>query len=488
MSISSNIQELFPFKLATEPMKHQVTAWQEMTERSFYALFMEMGTGKTKVIIDDIAFQWISGLIDGVIIFAPKGLYRNWEPEIQLHMSPEVNYRMYTYSASQKNRKHIDALTQITQRPVDGTLDILNINIESVITQGGKTSILDFMNNHNVYAVIDESTSIKNPKAKKTKFMMAISRGFEFKRIMSGTPMTHGPMDLFSQCEFLKRGLLGFASYTSYRAYYARLETVILGTRRFQQIVGYQNLDVLGKDIQKFSYRVTKKECLDLPEKIYEQVVVEHTPEQARIYNQLKDEFLLEFDQGEITVTNALTMIIRLQQINEGYLPLDDGQGIREFPSRRAETIIDMIKEFGIQKALVWCAFQYDVEFLAERLKDADIGYVTYYGKTSDRDRQKAIESFKNDPKVTLFIGTPDTGGKGLTLTEANYVFYMSRGYNLEHRLQSEDRAHRIGQKNNVTYIDLVTPGTVDERILENLKAKKDVAKFVIDDIRDLLL
>ena len=298
------------------------------------------------------------------------------------------------------------------------------------------------------------------------------------------------PMDLFSQCELLNEKCLGFNSYFAYQSRYANVQKRTMGHRSFQQIVGYRRLDELSEKLDRFSNRTLKQDCLDLPEKVYIKRFVELTPEQERVYNQMKKLALAKLETGELATTaSVLTQIMRLQQICCGHFQPDDGD-IRVLKNNRMNELMELAEEVQ-GKAIIWATYTHDILHIAKALREqfGEDAVATYYGGTAQDDRQDIVNRFQDrtDP-LRFFVGQPRTGGYGITLTAANTVIYYSNSYDLEIRLQSEDRAHRIGQTNKVTYIDLVTPDTIDERILAALRNKIDIAREVLGgDAKDWL-
>ena len=336
---------------------------------------------------------------------------------------------------------------------------------------------------------IDESTTIKNHKAKRTKALMKIASAFKYKRLLTGSPVTKSPMDLYSQCEFLRPGLLGYDSYYAFQGRYAVMQRKTMGSHAFQQLVGYRNLDELTFKIDQFSYRVLKQDCLDLPDKIYTVRYVGLTKQQRDMYNSIKQHALVMLDNGELSTAPAvITQMLRLQQILSGHLKTDDGDTIY-FDSKRMDALKEILEEHD-GKAIIWSRFRYDIRQITKMLNDT-FGQgcaASYYGDTSDDERQRAIKDFQNSEHLKFFVGNPSTAGYGLTLTEADLVIYYANDFNLETRAQSEDRAHRIGQKNNVTYVDLISEGTIDERIVKSLQSKIDIgAKVLGEEAREWL-
>jgi len=469
----------YPFK--TRPYAHQSEAWEQSKSKSEYALFMEMGTGKSKVIVDNIAYLYDTGRIDTAIIVAPKGVYRNWiNSELPTHMPDHVKYTTAVWTATPK-KEEAQALEAIRFPSHD--LRILVVNVEAFSTKRAVQWLDKFMLvSGKVFMCVDESTTIKNPSAARTKSLIKIGRQAHYRRILTGEPVTRSPMDLYSQCQFLDPALLGFSSYYSFRSRYAIMVDMKAGARSFKKVVGFQRLEELSDMIKSFSFRCKKDECLDLPDKIYQYRYVEMTKEQKKAYNDVSKMAFTKIDGELLTADNVLTQMLRLHQITCGHIKTDEGKTI-SLDSGRLNALMETLEETP-DKVIIWANYLADIAAITGAIgkEYGDESLVSYYGGTSDDDRQTAIKRFQEDPTCRFFIGNPQTGGMGITLTAANTVVYYSNSYNLEHRLQSEDRAHRIGQKNNVVYVDLVCSGTVDEKIVKALRAKKQVASQVMGD------
>ena len=477
-------------KYKLKPFDHQVDALEYGWDRPEFGLFMEMGTGKSKVLIDNMAMLFLDGQINFALVIAPKGVYRNWvAKEIPEHMSDDIPYRVIRW-VSGPNKKQQEEMRSVKDK-FDG-LTIFVMNVEAYSSLKGQKAgqwMAGALGARGMIA-IDESTTIKNHKAKRTKALMKIASGFKYRRLLTGSPITKSPMDIYSQCEFLRPGLLGFESYYAFQGRYAVVQRRKMGQAAFQQIVGFRNLDELTRRIDMFSFRVLKKDCLDLPDKIYTARYVGMTPDQFQMYEQIRRHAMVLLDSGEMSTAPAvITQMLRLQQIMSGHLKTDDGDMLY-FPSKRMDALEEIINEHD-GKAIIWSRFRYDIQQITETLnkKFGQGCAVSYYGDTSDDDRAAAVLNFQNPSHpLKFFVGNPATAGYGLTLTEANLVVYYANDFNLETRIQSEDRAHRIGQKNNVTYIDLICEGSIDERIVKALRAKIDIgAKVLGEDAREWL-
>tara|TARA_R110000765_G_scaffold79276_2_gene156019 strand:- start:163 stop:1605 length:1443 start_codon:yes stop_codon:yes gene_type:complete len=470
------------YKFKTKPYEHQLEALKRSWNKKEYAYFMEMGTGKSKVLIDNIAMLYDKGGINAAIIVAPKGVYRNWsEKEIPAHMPDHIEKHIgvWTPAPNTKQKRELIKLFEVNH-----DLKLLIINVEAFSTKKGVAFVEKFILAHNVLIAVDESTTIKNPKAQRTKNLLKLAVNSKYRRILTGFPVTQSPLDLYSQSTFLSPQLLGYTSFYSFQNRYAKLINRKMGARTFRQVVGYQNLEELTGNVNEFSYRVLKKECLDLPDKVYQRREVELTTEQKKVYKELKDYAMAELDSHElVSVTSVLTQILRLHQVVCGFVRNDNGDEV-EVKSNRLDELINILEEVQ-GKTIIWANYQYDIKRILKTLHNITgvNSVATYYGETPDEERQEIIRRFQ-DPNSELkyLISNTQTGGYGITLTEASNVIYYSNNYDLEKRLQSEDRAHRIGQTNKVTYIDLVAKGTVDEKIVKALRNKLSLAQEVLGD------
>ena len=474
------------FKYKTQPYEHQRIALERSYDKINYAYFMEMGCGKSKVLIDNMAWLYENKKIDTAIVVAPKGVYRNWQTsEIPAHLHDDIEREVYVWNPNPNKTQKEHLVSGIKER---GKLRILLVNVEGFATTKLKAFVEKFVRDSTFLLAVDESTTIKNPKAKRTKALVALGKAASYRRILTGSPVTKSPMDLYAQCGFMDKALLGFESFYSFQGRYAITRTQRMGGHSFQQIVGYRNLDELSTKLEKFSYRVTKDEALDLPDKIYTVRHVSLTDDQIKHYMSLKNAAIALLDDGDLVSAPAvMTQLLRLQQVLCGHLMTDDGDLV-EFKTRRIDALLETIEEMS-GGVIIWSRFRYDIRNIEAALKKAygEDSTVNYYGDTSDSDRELAIKRFQ-DRDARFFVGNPQTAGKGLTLNAASNVIYYANDFNLESRVQSEDRCHRIGQKNTVTYVDFVSKGTVDEHIVKTLRAKIDLsAKTLGEEARQWL-
>jgi SNF2 family DNA or RNA helicase len=482
--MSTRKKKIMNYKFKTKPYAHQLTALEKSWNKENFAYFMEMGTGKTKVLIDNLAMLYDKGKVDGILIIAPKGVVKTWyEQELPTHLPNHIENVtiLWQSNITKGQQEKLESLFEI-----ETALHILIMNVEALSTDKGVKFASKFLNSHKAIMAIDESTTIKTPTARRTKNIISIGKQAKYKRIMTGSPITKNPLDLYTQCEFLDPWLLDFTSYYAFRNRYAEMKTMHLRGRSIQVVSEFKNLGELSETVKNFSYRVLKEDCLDLPPKNFIKRHITLTPEQKKIYEQMKKAAMAVFNGKVSTTMTVLTQLMRLHQITCGHFTADDGSE-QTVSSNRMNELMSILEETD-GKAIIWANYQKDIRGIIEEItkKYGPGSVVDYYGLTPQEDRQDHIRKFQNNHECRFLVGTPQTGGYGITLTQANTVIYYSNGYDLEKRLQSEDRAHRIGQKKTVTYIDLICEDTVDEKIVKALRDKINIASEVMgEDLKE---
>jgi len=460
----------------TPPYDHQRRAFEMSKDMRSFAYLMDMGTGKTKVALDVAAYLRERDLIDCVLVLAPKGVHAQWiNEQLPAHWPPRVGHRPWLYLNGRKPPEWVLDRN-------DGYLRIVAMNIESLSYATGPAILKSLVRVHGMrmLIIVDEASRIKNPGASRTKVLQRLSQYVKYKRILTGTPVTQGLQDLYAPFQFLEYGCLGVSNYMSFRNRYCETEHPPGQHPRAVKIIGYKNQDDLMRRVAKLAFQIKKEECLDLPDKVYVTRTVELSPEQRTHYLALKKEMLTFLDSGEVvSPLNALDAMIKLQQVVCGYL------GDQDLPCPRVNDCCDVVEEAG--KTIVWCRFKRDVYRLAKELAKRGIGYVIHTGDQTTPLREEAKRLFMTDPATRVFLATAASGGIGLNLTAATTVVYYSNDFSAETRWQSEDRAHRIGQTQKVTYVDLVAPGTIDRQILGALRAKESISKFAYDKLRSII-
>jgi|TARA_R100000030_G_scaffold27686_1_gene20115 SNF2 family DNA or RNA helicase len=469
------------YKFKTKPYKHQLDALQDSWDKENFAYFMEMGTGKSKVLLDNAAVLYDKGKINGLLIIAPKGVYKNWyDSEIPTHLPNHIFKKTVLWKTSDKSQKQKNILNTLFETGTE--LHILLMNVEAFSSADGPAFAYKFLSAHNAMIAIDESTTIKTPTTKRTKNIIALREMAKYRRILTGSPVTKSPLDLFSQCEFLDPWLLGHQSYWTFKARYAVTRKIQVQGRQVEIVVGYRNLGELSEKIQPFSKRVLKDDCLDLPKKTFMRHVVELTKEQKRVYKQMKEEAIAYLDGKVLSSATVMTQLMRLHQITCGHFTADDDT-IKDLPCNRMTELMDILDNVH-NKAVIWSHYTHDVKRIIEEIKNkyGEDSVVDYFGETDQDQRSINIKKFQNDDKCRFFVGTTHTGGYGITLTAASTMIYFSNGYDLEKRQQSEARIDRIGQEKPMTYIDIIAEDTVDDRIVKALRSKVNIANKIMGE------
>jgi len=478
------------YKFKTKPFLHQDDTLKKSWERISYAFFMEMGTGKSKVLIDNMAMLYEEGKINAALIIAPKGVYRNWmRQELPKHLPDRIDHNIVCWNPTptKAEKESLESLEVFSNK-----LTIFLVNIEALSTVKGYTACYEFLKSYNALMTIDESTTIKSPTASRTKSAVKLGMHAKYRRILTGSPVTKSPLDLFTQCQFLDSELLGFSSFWAFKSRYALMSHRhgAGGSHSYHHIIKYVRLDELNKKLDCFSTRILKEECLDLPEKIYLKRNVELTSEQQKAYNEMKQFAVAELEDKTMTAFSALTQMMRLHQITCGHVTTDDGT-INEIKSNRLKELLQVLEEAD-GKIIIWANYRYDIQTITKALekKYGKESVASFFGDTPMDKRDQIVSDFQDkENSLTYLVANPKTGGYGLTLTASHTVVYYSNNYDLEIRLQSEDRAHRIGQNHKVTYIDLIAENTVDEIIVKSLRNKIDIATEVLgEDIKTWLV
>ena len=473
------------YKFKTKPFDHQMDALLDSWDKENFAYFMEMGTGKSKVLLDNAAVLYDRGLINGLLLIAPKGVYKNWfDSEIPIHLPDHIEKKVVLWKTSDKSKKQKELLNTLFKTGTD--FHILLMNVESFSAGDGAEFAAKFLSCHKAMMAIDESTTIKTPTSNRTKNIVELRHHAKYRRILTGSPVTKSPLDLFSQCAFLDPWLLGHDSFWTFKSRYSITKKIEVQGRRVEIVVGYQNLGELSDRIKPFSKRILKEDCLDLPEKTFVKHYVELTKEQQKVYNQMKQEAIAFLDGKMQSSATVMTQLMRLHQITCGHFTADDGT-IKDLPCSRLTELMNVLENIE-GKTIIWSHYTHDVKRIIKEIKKVYGGdsVVDYYGATDIDSRSANIKKFQNDDKCRFFVGTTHTGGYGITLTAGSNMVYFSNGYDLEKRQQSEARIDRIGQTKKMTYIDIMAQDTIDERIVKALRNKVNISNAIMDeDLKD---
>tara|TARA_R100001086_G_scaffold117443_1_gene60301 strand:- start:3859 stop:5268 length:1410 start_codon:yes stop_codon:yes gene_type:complete len=450
----------------THPYEHQREALRKGATSRLYGYFMEQGTGKTKVAIDNSVYLYNENKLKLVFVVAPNSVYTNWEKEIKIHSSAD-NY-IYKHKIDKKFYFQKDKLNWYL------------MNVEAFSHKSGYNKALQIIDKYGLDMMIvnDESTTIKNRTATRTKNLIKLAKGVRYKRLLTGTPITKSPLDLWSQFAFLDETLLGFKSYYTFRARYCVMESrAVSGNRRIEFPLYYVNLDQLQDILDPHIFRCLKKDCLDLPPQVWQRRNVFLSNEQRATYETLKKLARVVIEDKQSSVTNKLTELIKLQQVCSGFIYSDDGKLI-ELDNAKLKELLQVIDEVE-GKIIIWSTFRHSIQVIEKTLKKhfGEDSVVTLYGETKTKDRPKIVDNFNSVHGARFLVSNPIVGGYGLTLNAANVQIFFNNSFNLEVRLQAEARNHRSGQMaDKVTYIDLVAIKTIDEFVLKALKDKIQIS------------
>lgn len=502
----------FPYK--TQPFgPYQREALRLSALKTYFFLSMEQGTGKTWVTINNAALLFLQGKIDGMIVLAPNGVHTAWALEqIPAHMPEVVPYRCHVWNSGReldrkksrvkkfrpKDRDEHWALSQLARDM--SVFPILCMNSEACTTPLARKAIGTMLTRRRCLFVVDESGDFATPSAKRTRALNSWRARAPYRRCLDGTPVGTSPFELYAPYRFLHPSILGYRTFGEMKEAHAEWDTFergdngrefkVIRTDRLTGKKAWKDLDVLARRIAPHTFRITKKEALPfLPEKIFHKRFFEMTEEQWRLTVELKEEMQAQLEGGgTVTATNVLTQYLRFQQIAAGYVPPDIIYGEETEPVRlipgpnpRLELAVDECLRHAGTKGIIWARFQFDIDLLGDRLRDEGFTVVTYDGRTSSAEREEAKARFQQG-EVDWFLGNPAAGGRGLNLFRAEWVMYYTNYFGLRRRLQSEDRAHRIGTKNAVNYTDLLGARSIDMKIVRALRNNQDVADTITGD------
>ena len=467
--LAEHVKPIEPMPLIKniKPFQHQIKAYNMALMNNSFAFLMEMGTGKSLTAVAVAARRYLRREVCRVLIVAPTSVCPVWPKEFEAAL--------------------VMKRVAILEGPIVKRIQILNELSEwtnhlqiAVINYEATWRMLDNLIAWKPDMIIcDESQRIKNPSAKQSKALHKLGKVARYKLILSGTPVQNAPLDFFSQYKFLDDRVFG-TSYYAFRARYARM-----GGYGNHQVVAYQNLDELIQKAHSIAYRVTKAEALDLPEQVDEFRYCELEPKTQSLYKEIKEESYAELENGEVTVRNVLTKLLRLQQITGGYLKTDEGieKHVSDAKLNVLQEIVTDIVDAG-KKVVIFARFIKEIDAIRSMMDKLKIQYSWIAGEVPIPERGEKVKQFQENPECKVFIAQIQTAGLGITLHAADTAVFYSVDFNYANYSQARARIHRIGQKNNCTYIHLLAKGTIDEKVMEALQKKEDMAKMVVDNWR----
>lgn len=478
---------LLPYPVKANLYKHQIRG-ANMALRAFGALdaktpgggfgeLFEMGCGKTLTTIAVAGALYNLGKIDRVLVVAPTSVCSVWPHDLNQFAAFPWEARVLLGD----KKKRLKALNELENWPFKA-LRIAVINYESTHREGIYEALAAYKPD---LIVCDESQRIKNPSAAQSKALHKLGDAAPFRMILSGTPVQNNAVDLYSQYRFLDPAVYG-ANFYAFKNRYC-----IMGGYGQHQIVGYRNMDELVEKEHSVAYRVTKEECLDLPQQTFINRYVQFTDAEQAIYEQLRKSSFLELETGEnVTATTILTMYLRLMQLTGGFLTADESTRPKQVNTAKLDALADIVDDYVVdagKKLVIFARFRAEIAAIENLLRLRKIQYGSIYGDVPMEERGKIVEDFQTNPDTKVFVAQIQTAGLGITLHAASTAVFYSYDYNYANYAQALARIHRIGQRFPVTYIHLVVDGSIDEKILAALENKEDMAKTVVDSWREVL-
>lgn len=478
---------LLPYPVNANLYKHQIRG-ANMALRAFGALdaktpgggfgeLFEMGCGKTLTTIAVAGALYNLGKIDRVLVVAPTSVCSVWPHDLNQFATFPWEARVLLGD----KKKRLKALNELENWPFKA-LRIAVINYESTHREGIFEALAAYKPD---LIVCDESQRIKNPGAAQSKALHKLGDAAPFRMILSGTPVQNNAVDLYSQYRFLDPAVYG-ANFYAFKNRYC-----IMGGYGQHQIVGYRNMDELVEKEHSVAYRVTKEECLDLPQQTFINRYVQFTDAEQAIYEQLRKSSFLELETGEnVTATTILTMYLRLMQLTGGFLTADESTRPKQVNTAKLDALADIVDDYVVdagKKLVIFARFRAEIAAIENLLRLRKIQYGSIYGDVPMEERGKIVEDFQTNPDTKVFVAQIQTAGLGITLHAASTAVFYSYDYNYANYAQALARIHRIGQRLPVTYIHLVVDGSIDEKILAALENKEDMAKTVVDSWREVL-
>ena len=462
--------------------KHQRDTAAKAAGRAGYALLFEQGTGKTATAITVLRHKcYAAKRLLRTVVFCPPVVRRSWEREFLAHSTIKKEM-IHVLAGPGKDR--VAEFKRLSEKP-----GIFITNYESL----GMMDLFRLLKEWRPEVLIfDESQRVKDIKAKRTKLAIELSDIATNKLILTGTPILNSAMDIWSQFRILDGGATFDKNFYAFRArYFIDRNAGMPAHKRFSDWVPIPGLeDIFHEKIYAKATRVLKKDCLDLPPLVKQRVEVELAHDQRRMYDDMEEDFIAYLGSKACVASIALTKGLRLQQMVSGFWVDELENKPHDFKTNpRVKALSELLEEIAPEhKIIVWASFRHNYDAIAKLCDALGLSYVGLYGGMTDNARQNSIDNFQTDPTVRIMIANPAAGGVGVTLTAASYMIYYSRSFHLEHDLQSEARCHRGGSEihEKITRIDIVAPGTIDQKVLEALERKENLASGILK-LRELL-
>jgi len=446
-------------------MSHQEKAVDKLSGLKVAALYMDTGTGKTRTALELGLNRLVAGKVDCLLWLCPVSVKQAIAKEIDKH-TLNVSYEMLQ-----------------PEKVKDWDSDIFIAGIEST-SQSDRINfrLYELVQKKKCFIIVDESSLIKNPQAKRTQNIWRLGEQADYKLILNGTPLSNGEEDLFAQWYFLDQRILGYTSYYSFAANHLEIEP------ETGRVLKAFNKELLSKKIAPYTYQIKKSECLDLPERTYSTRYYNMAKKQEIIYQSTMEDLLLELTYSEFESYSLFNLFTALQKVVSGLT--EHSRKIFNKPKNnpRIKLLLDIIEDMPDEKIIIWCKYKHEINSIVDVLSEkfGSDQVAEFWGELSEKQRNNELESFENEAR--FLVANKECGAFGLNLQFCSYAIYYSNNFTWATRYQSEDRIYRAGQENNVHIIDIVCNNTIDERIQYSLMVKEQMANSFrknIDKFKD---
>lgn len=463
------------WRMKYSPYPHQEKEFLAYRDAKARALLWQPRTGKTKECIDIACYLFETGKIDAVFVLAPNLVHYNWnERELPAHCWDGIEFKKFLWVS--KNSKNLEGYNEALK---SNTPIWFSMNSEALRLERALKAIKMLIAKKRTLLIVDESHNYRTPGSKRTKRLRGLKKYFPYRRILTGTSIENSPLAAFSQFEILEDEALDCRTYHEFKELYAEFSPRNYGRGIRLEIVGYKNLDLLAEKISKWSSIVGREGMPPFVSCIRD---FEMTKEQLKQYQEFENNLMISIKNEEISTTSLAVKVLKLQQIASGFIINEDGSALNIVEDDKNPRLLALFEELETLngKNIIWCKFKEDIAKIRRQLIKREIKFVEYHGSVNSKARNQAIDAFNNDPECLIFLGQPDAGGTGLTLSIAENVIWYSHTYDAIIRAQASERATRLGG-HSVTLIDICAFNSIDQKILNALKNKVNIVNSIME-------
>ena len=478
-ALSGKEHELNGYEFKFTPYKHQNLGFNFMRACGRGAIFGDCGIGKTAIVASFLDYLVHTGEVSedspALIVCPISIIYQAWIKDVEKFTSLKAIsvYEPSSYKTKEKRIKRLETPASV----YIASFSLLRIMEEEL--RGKKFKFI----------AVDESSKIKNKESATYKSLMKIRWKADKRYIMSGTPAPNGPIDLWSQFNFLDDGMTLEPSFVDFRHdNFKRIELPNAHGGAEFWVPKHGAAARINKQIEKRSARFKSDECLDLPPRTFMIRELEMKGEQRKVYDQMNDNLFAELEDSTVTARVAVSRLMKLREITGGFVIDDDGNRKAFKTNPKLDELDSLLEEAigdGASKALVWIQYKWEARTILSRYREK-YGAKGLYGDISQPEKDKNIDSFLDSDSCKLLVCHPKSAAHGLTLTSASYSIYYSLSHDFEEYYQSSMRIHRPGQKRPTFYYFLTAKRTIDESLLKCIQEKKNVQDILVDGAVDL--